>query len=189
MPLRHKRPDSLDDGPRVDAARAPPGTRNDAVRAVGVAAVLRLHHRPRSVLPAGHVEILLEIAEVLDVRRRTGQTSLDELEEPILIPVAHHERPIVRESVAHDAGVTSRGDHEGIGVEPLRLPEDLAGFPIGDVSHGAGIDDIDVGWTVKLDTRVTGSCELSRQKIGLALIDLAPQRGKGDGAATDDSAI
>jgi hypothetical protein len=80
-------------------------------------------------------------------------------------------------------GITAGSNNQSTGVLATGQPQPLAAFAVSDMGNRAGVEDIDVRLTSRGYRLVTGVSKLSRQKLGLGLIQLATDCIQGNGSS------
>jgi hypothetical protein len=78
-------------------------------------------------------------------------------------------------------GVTPGYNDQGIRIGPDSPPDQLAGLEVGPVGHSASIDDHDIRFFPSRGKRIALLFQLIHQGLRLELIDLASERGNGNG--------
>ena len=62
----------------------------------------------------------------------------------------------------------------------MRLPEQMAGFTVGNMCHRAGIQDIDISLVRRWHQFIPCFNQLSSERLGLCLIELTAQAIEGN---------
>ena len=179
--------DVLQHGLRGEAPLRSSRRRDDAVRAEERAAVLDLDERPRPL------NCRAAVGDAVDLDARQGRQRAIETaslvgrtlahdrgqlrEETVLHPVVDEPRRGIgrRERFASDLDGTARHDNLRIRVGVAGAPDGLARLLVGGRSHGAGVDDDEVGCGGAIDDPNAALAKQSGGRFHLGLVDLAAE--------------